>query len=262
MLFMFMGLRTAFNTLTIIPTGLRPVELHKALSWFPLTGALLASIMLGVSALLNLAPGSSWHAGIAVLMVFLGIVLTRGLHLDGLADWADSVGGIFDREKRLAIMKDVHTGAFGAAALVVDILARWAAFDVFMDRGIFFVLVPVMTVSRAMMTELITTLPYAGKTQGMAAPFVEGASNRHRFLSLFMALACCTPFGPAGLGVLVTGFIMTCLLKRYFLRHYGGITGDLLGASNEILEVLLMFILAFTGDYAVSLTSWSMGYPV
>jgi len=250
------GLSAALNTLTIIPAGSRLAELHRALPWFPWVGAALGALMLGASQLLSMISVRPWPAGIAVLMVVLEVVLTRGLHLDGLADWADSIGGIFDRERRLAIMKDVHTGAFGVTALVVDILARWAAFDALIEGEIFFLIVPVMASSRAMMTELVTSMPYARSTQGMGAPFVAGASKNHRVLSLIGVFVICIPFGPVGVIVPLAGYMASRILRWYFLKLYGGITGDLLGATNEILEVVLLFALAIGGGYASILSGW------
>lgn len=251
---MLEGLRSALNTLTIFPAGVG--DLSKALPWFPFVGAAIGAVMAGCESLISLSSSRPWPEGAALVLVVLNALLTRGLHLDGLCDWADSTGALFDRDKRLSIMKDVHVGAFGASALVLDIMARWLCLSELSERGIFFLIIAVMVVSRTVLVELMSSLPYARGSGGMAAPFVAGASGRKRVASLSASLLLVIPFGPAGVGLLASGLVLSGGLKRYFSRRYGGITGDLLGASNEMVETSLMFLLAFFSDFIRPYICW------
>src|SRR5512145_1363019 len=122
---MLHGLVTALRTLTILPVpGSDASDMSRALPWFPLVGCLLGFLLWG------LAWGFGfmavfWPGGTALVVVAASAILTRGLHLDGLADWADGFGGGRDKERTLAIMKDSHVGAFGVIALIIVLIARW-----------------------------------------------------------------------------------------------------------------------------------------
>ena len=97
------------------------------------------------------------------------------------------------------------------------------------------------------MVELITILPYARPGEGMGRPFVIGASTRHRILSHAATVLICIPFGPLFLLLFVLAWIQTRLFGRRCGRAFGGITGDLLGTANEMVEITLLMICAFQG---------------
>ena len=106
------GLSSAIRTLTMIPCAVCEGEkLSDSLYWFVAVGSGLGLALFAYGSLWQWVLPTPWPLGGAVLLVALEVFLTRGLHLDGVADWADSIGG-FGREKRLAIMKDVSVGAF------------------------------------------------------------------------------------------------------------------------------------------------------
>ena len=105
---MLRGLVTAVRTLTILPIPGRDAErLTASLPWFPFVGALLGGAVYGLGLLVGLAAGGSWPTGSAVVMVAAGAWLTRGLHLDGLADCADA----FSNLGVLALSEDDVNGA-------------------------------------------------------------------------------------------------------------------------------------------------------
>jgi adenosylcobinamide-GDP ribazoletransferase len=252
------GFGTALRTLTVIPwPGAESEDLSESLPWFAIVGLFLGLVLYATSILWRLVPFGSWPAGIALIMVGVEIWLTRGLHLDGLADWADSLGGIKEREKRLAIMKDHWTGAFGVMALVLALAAKWIAFERLFASGAVIWVLPILTLSRGMMVELIVTLPYARKGEGMARAFVEGASTKDRWVSHFVCLGLCSFYGPFGLAALVMAWVIQRLFASLCLRRFGGITGDLLGTVNEMVEISLLILCAFTGECIMSYTGWT-----
>lgn len=239
------GLRSALRTLTLIPVPAGGGEdLGRALPWFPLVGLILGATLYAVDPVFRLLLADPWPAGAALLIVLLETLLTRGLHLDGLGDWADSLGGYFDRERRLAIMKDVHIGAFGVAAIVLDLLAKWIACERLVAAGRASLLIPVAILSRGMMVWLITTLPYARAGDGMGRPFVQGANPGRCGAALAVCLLVCVPFGLAGIGLFMLAWVTTMLLGLRWRRSFGGITGDLLGTANEGLGVVLLMACA------------------
>ena len=252
------GLGGAITTLTLVQWPWRESEdLSDSLPWFPLVGLFVGLILYGIGRTWSLLPFIQWPAGAAFAMVAVEVWLTRGLHLDGLADWADSVGGLFDREKRLAIMKDVRVGTFGILALILALVAKWLAFERLLSSASIIWLLTVFTLSRGMMVELITTFPYARTGEGMAKPFVKGASQKHRIVSHCLSLGFCLLYGPLGLALFGLAGFITWLFGAYCRRQYGGITGDLLGTANEIVEVGLLMICALPGKTILNYTGWS-----
>jgi adenosylcobinamide-GDP ribazoletransferase len=243
------GLGTAIRTLTSIPVpGGEEKDLSSALPLFPIVGLVLGAILWLSGILWSLLPFSKWNSGCALLVVILDVLLTRGLHLDGLADWADSMGG-FDRDRRLAIMKDSSTGAFGTIAIILCLMAKWIVFERIISSGALFWIMPVMIISRSMMVELITTMSYARSEEGMARPFVDNATGNKRVLSLIIALALCLLFGPVGAGLFLLAWIVILILRIYLRRQFGGITGDLLGATDEVIEIILLTVCALPGKF-------------
>lgn len=244
---MFKGLITAIRTLTVIPVpGKEGDDFSSALPWFPVVGLLLGLILYFVTFLWGLLPFDKWTWGCAIIVSALLIWLTRGLHMDGLADWADSLGG-FGRERRLAIMKDSSLGAFGVIALVLGIIFKLVAFERIIASGSFIILIAIPVISRDMLVELQTTMPYARTEQGMAGVFIKNATNRHRIISHVAAIVICPCFGITGILLFLLAFAITLFLKGMFRRQFNGVTGDLLGASNEIIEVILLMIIAVQG---------------
>ena len=114
---MLCGLITAFRTLTIFPVpGQEASDYCSALPFFPVVGFALGLLLWLVSLVDKLISGSGWPMGIAALMLLANIISTRALHLDGLADFADALGGGWDRARRLEIMKDARLGVFGGVS--------------------------------------------------------------------------------------------------------------------------------------------------
>ncbi len=245
---MIKGLITAIRTLTVIPVpGKEADDYSSALPWFPAVGLLLGMILYLVSFLWGLLPFDKWTWGCAVILTSIIIWLTRGLHMDGLADWADSLGG-FDRARRLAIMKDSSLGAFGVMALVLGIILRLVAFERIIASDIFILFIVIPVISRDMLVELQTTMPYARNEQGMAGVFIKNANNSHRIISHIAAIAICACFGITAILLFLLAFAITLYLRGMFRRQFNGVTGDLLGASNEIIEVVLLMVMAIPGS--------------
>ncbi|MBW1806050.1 MAG: adenosylcobinamide-GDP ribazoletransferase [Deltaproteobacteria bacterium] len=252
------GLATAFRTLSIISwPGKESDDLSSSLPWFPIAGLVLGLILYAIARALMALPFTLWASGTALIILAAEVWLTRGLHLDGLADWADSLGGILQREKRLAIMKDTNVGVFGVLALILALAAKWLAFERLLASGSIVWLLAALILSRGMMVELITTLPYARTGEGMGRAFVKGASQGHRFVSLALCLLFCLPFGPFGLVLFVLAGIVTRLFRARCQKGFGGITGDLLGTANEMIEICLLMVCALPGKGILSYTGWN-----
>ncbi len=245
------GLVTAIRTLTVIPfPGKESDDFSSSLPWFPVAGLIIGAILFLAAFLWGLIPFEQWTWGGSSLILLISILLTRGLHMDGLADWADSLGG-FGREKRLAIMKDSSIGAFGVIALVLAVVIKLVIFERLLSNGSIIWILIIPAVSRGILVEMMTTMPSARAGEGMAGPFICNASMRHRIISHVLALLISIIPGVAGLVFYVAAFIIAIVLKSIFIRQFNGITGDLLGASNEILEIVMLAMCAIPGKAIV-----------
>ncbi|MBU3917678.1 adenosylcobinamide-GDP ribazoletransferase [bacterium] len=240
---MLNGLITAIRTLTILPIpGQDTDDFPSTLYWFVPVGLLLGSILYLISWLIGLMEGPAWHEGTAVLILVVGIFLTRGFHLDGLADFADGFWGGYDREKTLAIMKDSFIGTFAVVALVLILLAKWVVLVRLLETNQTIWIVAAFVTSRTVLVELTACMPYA-RENGTAALFVRGSGVKHRLVALVSASALLyLIFDIAGLILLMIGLIFSRLFGLWCLKRVGGITGDLLGTSCELTETLVYFL--------------------
>jgi adenosylcobinamide-GDP ribazoletransferase len=194
---MLSGLVSAVRTLSLLPVpGRDATEMTRSLPWFPLVGALLGAVVYGAWRLLDAAGLSGWHQGEAVLLVLLATALTRGLHLDGLADWADGYFSLQGRKRALEIMKDPRVGTFGVIALMAVLGLKWVALTRLIEQGAAVWIVPAYVVSRTAQVELAVSLPYAGVDSGFGAAFVKDARWWHRGIAWFLAAAVLAVLGP------------------------------------------------------------------
>jgi len=243
------ALTTAFRTLTCLPVpGTDATSMASSLPFFPAVGALIGLVVAGVLYGITL---NGWPTGAGIAAMITVIWITRGLHIDGLADVSDAFGGGRTRERRLEIMKDPHTGAFGVMAIVADLLLKAAALAQLAALHQWALVVVPFIVSRTGQVLLAVSLPYARAEGGKAGGFVEGARPLHFFLALLAAIACCLAVsGLPGLILLLLGLVMIVLLRLWMKYHFGGVTGDLLGTANEVVETGLLAFLAIISPVA------------
>jgi adenosylcobinamide-GDP ribazoletransferase len=235
---------TAIRTLTLLPVPGRDTNnFASAIPFFPAVGALIGSIVVAV--LCGIAH-TGWMAGAGALAAITAILITRGLHIDGLADVADALGVRGSTERRLAVMKDPHTGAFGAIAIAADLLLKTVALTQIAHSGHWALAIAPFIASRAAQAVVTVTLPYARAEGGTAAGFVRGARPLHLILAITIASACSFATGGlASMVLLVQGLVLAVLLRAWMKHTFGGVTGDLIGTTNEVVETgLLVFVAA------------------
>lgn len=232
----------ALTFLTIIPwprLGLAgAAELARSLFWFPWVGALLGGLY-GAAAL---GLGKLWPAvAVAAMVTGLSVFLTRGLHLDGLADTLDGLGGGREPQSRLAIMKDSRLGAFGATGLGLALIVKFALLQVLLEQERLGGLVLFPALSRWGLVALAYLSPYARPEGGLGRDMTEGVTFRTLTGATLAALALSLVLGRLhGLILLAACGLAVLGLNRFFRRQLGGITGDVLGAASEILELLVL----------------------
>lgn len=180
----------------------------------------------------------------AVLVVALWELLTRGLHLDGLADAADGLMGTSDRERALEIMHDTRLGVFGAGAVFLVLLLK-VALVAQLSAGRFIGLLLAPALARTVMVGLAWTLPSAGGRLGQ--PFVAELKWWHAASALALAGAAALVLGgPHGLVMALAMVIVAGAWGAYLYFRLGGVTGDVLGAAGELTEAagLAVWLLA------------------
>jgi adenosylcobinamide-GDP ribazoletransferase len=236
----------AWQFLTAIPLSrsthdAKPEELAASMSWYPLVGCLLGLLLASVDMLLGQVFSSS-VTSMFVMLVLIGV--TRGLHQDGLADIVDGLAGGRTAQARLAIMRDSHIGAIGATGLFLALGLRFAGLTALpMGEHIAF-LIGMPVVGRWAMVVGAFHATYARSEGGLAQPFLAHVSWRHVCLATVTAgVVLAFLLGPwASLCCLFIGAALVRLSTVWFHRMFGGVTGDLLGATNEAAEILFIVL--------------------
>jgi adenosylcobinamide-GDP ribazoletransferase len=226
----------ALTFLTVLPLRLtRPAgDLGAAAPWFPAVGALLGAAAGGLLAATEPLLGTQVAATLAVVAL---VAATGALHLDGLADCADALGARGgERERRLAIMRDPHTGVFGTLALLGYLLTLIGALTALGAAAALPALVVAVAAGRWAGLLHAATAP-AARPDGLGAAFAVTAVALAAGAVLPVALALLLEpplHGLAALGAAVAAGLGTSLGAR---RLVGGRTGDTLGAAVALGEL-------------------------
>ncbi len=242
----------------LTPFGGAVTPRPNALNCFPLVGALLGLVLGG----LWLATDHLWPEQVAAAIVVLAdVVLTGMLHLDGLADSADGLLGPLSKERRLEVMRDPRSGAFGVTAVGITLLLRWVSLSVLAPS--IWLMVGIWSVSRTAMALVAIAAPYAREAEGgLASVFIRepgGGSEGNgppRFARAKRLLMVGVPGGIVGVVAvivwnpvagpvcLVAGVVCALALLSFSLRRIGGYTGDVLGAIGVIVETVSLLVAA------------------
>ena len=179
-----------------------------------------------------------------MLLIVTLVLLTRGLHQDGLADTLDGLAGGRTPLDRLPIMRDPRIGAIGATGLCLSLLLRYAGLLALPQSLRLPVLVCMPALGRCAMAAVAWSSPYARSEGGLAASFLAHLSLHHVLLSsLVLAVALAVGLGfPAALATMGAGLAFVALVRTGCRQWFGGVTGDLLGATNELIEILFLLL--------------------
>jgi len=237
-----LSLAISFLTILPVPRGREatPAELAAAMAWFPAVGLILGGLLALTAAVL---PPQVTPPAAAALLVALLTGLTRGLHLDGLADTLDGLGGGRTRADALRIMKDHAVGAFGAAGMVAVLLLKYGLLTAALSHGALPLILIFPVVSRFAMVLLAYLSPYARPEGGLGQAMTTLTTGRTLAWAAVSAVALVAGLGHwPGLQSLAGAALLTWGLAAYFRRRLGGVTGDVCGAVNEITEVAALFL--------------------
>jgi adenosylcobinamide-GDP ribazoletransferase len=227
--------------LTRVPVGnareFRLEDLASSAIYFPVVGALVG-LTGGIVLLMSYAVPSF----VAVLICMLvTLCITGGLHEDGLADCADGLVGGQDPQRRLEIMKDSRIGAYGALALWFSLTAKLVLIQSLLAVSVVTAVLSVVvahSLGRASTVALLAGLPYVRKEESKSSPFGNKITPTQLTIGLvFPFILSVALLHLHGLVCLVAASAVALACGFHFKRKIGGITGDCLGATNQLVEL-------------------------
>ncbi|MFK7916451.1 MAG: adenosylcobinamide-GDP ribazoletransferase [Ilumatobacter sp.] len=231
----------ALQFLTRIPIRLRAApDIAASVPWFPVIGALIGAAVGGVAAgLMEVVPA----AVAAAVAVVVGMMVTGAFHEDGLADTADAMGG-FTPERRREILKDSRHGSYGVVAMVATVLIRVVSIAALNPAAAFAGLVAAHTLGRGAAVAVMG-LAHPVPTEGLGADYARSLTPGRAVTGVLASL---------GLGALAVGWwvlplagavgIGALLVSVIAQRAFGGVSGDILGAVEQVGECLALIIVS------------------
>jgi adenosylcobinamide-GDP ribazoletransferase len=235
---------------TAIPVQLElPMDKHhlkKAIQAFPLIG-LFQGIIYAMLLLVLLEYTPFSNLAVAFLLWLSTILVTGGIHLDGWMDASDAYFSYHDKQRRLEIMKDPRTGAFGVISVIVLLSCRFLfIYEIIGNRQFssYILIAAIPFLSKSVMGVLLLTVKSA-KSEGLGALFQSAATIKVLwiypvYITVFLALISLVD---SGFLLIVILLVMACVsllfCSRKAVSWFGGITGDVLGASVEGTELFL-----------------------
>jgi adenosylcobinamide-GDP ribazoletransferase len=250
-------LSTAVGFLTRVPIGDGGTnrDVAGALCWFPLVGAVIGATV----GLIRVGAGTAVTplAG-AALAVAGGALLTGGLHEDGLGDTADGFGGGWTPQQRLTIMDDARQGTYGVLAIVSSVVIRVAALSALSGWAAVSGAAAVHLLARAWAVAVLS-LAKPATSEGLARSAHPGPGRKPGLLA---ALACSVGLavivaGPGAVAVAATaGLPVAGVTTALAYRKIGGVTGDVLGAVEQLAEVAGLLAVAGLAAHATGPGPW------
>jgi len=240
---MWLSFQIALQFLTIIPVSYASAsdqQLGRSLVFYPVIGFIIGLILSGLVSVLPV----SYSLLSAALLLTAWVLLTGGLHIDGLADSADAwLGGIGNKQRTLEIMKDPAAGPIAVVVLALSLLIKLALVEIVISSGETSALIWSIILARTAMPLLFLTTNYV-RPNGIGAVLKHCLPVKQvKWMLLITTVIAlfCLGFTPLLLGLIVF------LLLRYTMEHrLDGFTGDTAGAMVELLEIsFLLFLILF-----------------
>ena len=235
----------AIRFLTIVPVpgraAVEPTALSRAAWWFPIIGLMLGGALAALDRALSAAVPPLLAA---VLVVTAWTVVTGGFHLDGLADCADALGGA-TRARRLEILADSRIGVFGAGAMIASFAIACAAVAGIPGTARAPALILAPAVGRLSPLLVGTAVRAAVPPHGLGASFLGALPRSAGVVHLVLILgAAWLLMGNAGLAIGLGALAASFLAAAWLARHFGALSGDVLGAAVVLAELTFLVLAA------------------
>jgi len=219
-------------------------NMERTLKYYPVVGSIVGIAL--ILLILVLQIFAQYHTFyIAGLVVAMWVLITGGLHLDGVADMADAwVGGLGDKEKTLTIMKDPVCGPFGVIAIVFVILLKVIFIFELLNVNFYLILLPPL-LARTWVVVLLMTTPYVRK-QGMGSGLISVSQKQKNsgsavvFFVLVSVLLTLLTSITISLATVLISALFAYLYRRKVIQRLGGVTGDVAGAFIEYMELIIL----------------------
>lgn len=234
----------ALQFLTILPVRISEVkekDFGKSLVYFPIVGMLIGCLLtLSLFVFSFLPPQVS-----VVLILVISIIITGGIHLDGFADTCDGLYGFKSKEEILKIMRDSCIGTMGVIGIICLLLLKFTILAGIPKETLWKSLI-MMAVFARWIQGLACSISNYARQDGKAKYFIEYADKKGVFigglftLALFLLLA-----NFKGLILFTISLVPIFLFINYIKRKIGGMTGDTIGATNEVAEILILLFCLF-----------------
>jgi len=217
-------------------------DFAKGVVYFPIVG-----LIVGGFQLLVLYAASRLLGGIfpVVCCLLAGTAITGGFHVDGLADTCDGIFSSRTRDRMLEIMKDSRIGSNGTIAIVFDYMFRLALLSMLGGKVLYTAVLLSPVAAKTLMVLLMKTSTYARSGPGLGGLYLERQTAGRTALAAVLGLLIIAGFtGLWGMAALATSAGVGFLYRSFIYSKLKGMTGDTLGAANELLEICFIFIVA------------------
>lgn len=237
-------------------------NMSDAIKYFPVVGMVIGTIISIIFLF------SSWlpqfyeiHILLATIIVMAEAIITGGLHIDGFGDTFDGLFSYRSKEKMLEIMKDPTMGTNGILAIVFLIIFKIIALDILLKRNVFWVLFTMPAVAR-FAPVVMSYKAISARKNGMGELFIGKCSSKNLFIAFIFAF----------ISVILPSFIyyrnikisFICSISTFLILIYAisfrssvykkidGITGDILGCSTEMSEVIFILYILIINQFIIA----------
>ena len=214
-------------------------DFGRSTRFFPLVGLVLGLCYALAAYVLLYTIGA--HTLTSVLLMLLPLILTGGLHADGLMDTADGMFSGRERERKLEIMKDSRVGAFGVVSFVMLMFVQFALLSDMAPLLLVPALFVMPIIGRLAMVLAVACFPYA-REDGMGKTFADMADRRTVVIAALTTALLVLPCGVLASAALVLGTVFALLVCRWLTAVLGGVTGDVYGAVTVLTETLVLAV--------------------
>lgn len=241
----------ALQFLTVLPFNIKgkieEEDFGRSLAYFPVVGLLIGLVLAGAAYISSSLPPLAASA----LILITWVIITGGIHLDGFADTCDGFYGKRPREEILKIMRDSRIGTMGAAGVAMLLIFKFAALSSIQTEDLWKVLIAAAVFSRWGQAFVCSVSEYA-RAEGKAGYFIKYAKKTDIFAgAAFTLILNWFLMGLEGIILFTLLSAVIFLFLRYAKRKIGGMTGDTIGAVNEIAEASALLFSLILLNYKI-----------